>query len=86
LHAKPLHETCACVAHAPAPLHDDGLCTMPPLQLADAHETVGYVHAVLAPVQLPWQVPEPVHAPRAPCGWPVVTVVHLPWALATSQA
>lgn len=48
--------------------------------------TVGYVHAVLAPLQLPWQVPEPAHAARAPCGCPDPTVVHVPCAPATSQA
>jgi hypothetical protein len=50
-----------------------------PLQKAAAQTTVGKPHALAdEPSHVPWQVPLPAHAPRAPCGWPDVTVVQVP--------
>ena len=87
LHAKPLHETCVCVAQAPAPLHDAAVSSVPDEQLCAAQVTVGKVHAALVPLQLPWQAPEPAQAPREPWGWPGVgSVVQTPCDPLTSHA
>jgi hypothetical protein len=81
-----LQEVDVCAGQLPLPSQLVAPRAVPLLQLAAAHVTVGYVHAVLAPVQVPWQVPEPLHAAREPCGCPDVTVVHAPWEPATSHA
>jgi hypothetical protein len=85
LQPKLPHDIVVCAAHAPAPLQEAARVSLPAEQLWPAHIAVGYVHDE-APEQVPWHVPVPLHAARAPCGCPVVTRVHVPRAPATSHA
>jgi hypothetical protein len=90
-HAKPSHETLACVAHAPLPSHvDRGTC------VADAHDS--FTHSVSLPgnplhAARVWpsqtafahaSAPD-AHASRLPWGAPF-TGVHVPFASTRSHA
>ena len=82
-----MHETCVCVAQAPAPLHDAAASSVPDEQLCAAQVAVEKVHVALVPSHRPWQTPEPAHAARDPCGCPAVgSVVQMPCCPLTSHA
>jgi hypothetical protein len=74
----------------PAPSQFAPAVAVPPLQLAVRQlvDVGGYAQALDVPLQLPPQgaAPDPVHAPRAPCGCPLGTLVHAPTAPETSHA
>ena len=72
--------TCAAVGHEPAPSQSAGWVSVVPVQLCALHwvddEKPQAVDEL--PSQGPWHTPVPEHAPRAPCGCPVVTVWQWP--------
>jgi hypothetical protein len=78
--------------HVPAPLQLDAptACVgSEHVAAAQGVDVEGYPHAVaLVPSQLPAQAPLalPVHAARAPCGTPLVTVVQVPLLVERSHA
>ena len=83
------HDIVAGAAQLPAPLQPARGVNVAPEQLAARQVTSSpaYVHAVAeAAVHEPAQAPLPAQAARAPCGGPVVTCVHVPIDVPTSQA
>jgi hypothetical protein len=65
-----------------------GCVWIPDAQLAGRHCVPGYVHAVLEDAHDPPQgaTPSPAQCVRAPCGWPDVSCVHVPFEPSTSHA
>jgi hypothetical protein len=74
----------------PVPLQFAGCVSVVPVQLCARHRVLApgnAPHAVrLAAVHCAWHAPEPVQAPREPCGWPEVTGEQVPTLPSTSHA
>jgi len=75
------------IEQAPALLQAPAGVDVPLAQVAARQPTsaAGNAHWPDAPVQLPAHRPSPPHAPRLPCGVPLI-VVQVPSADGTSQA
>ena len=85
LQANPLQDIVDGVLQLPAPLQTAARVTVPPEQVWVEQATVGYAHAALVPLQLPWQVLVPAQV-RPPFGCPIGTVVQIPRLGVTLQA